>query len=374
MKSFLLCIIGIVTISPLYSGSVRAQVTVVSGYTVTQLATGIDRPWVAGGTSTNGYTGDLYVTTGSTQRIVRIDTSGTVTAFADLSAIVPFDATFWATFDLVGNYGGELFVDDDNIATPDTVYRVDSAGTGFAFASGPGTDNDVLTFDPFGAFQGSLFLHEGASLATLYRVSTSGVVSAFATGVPDFTGQIAFSPGGGFGTSMYIAGEANGLIYTIPSTHTAGQAATLFAGFQTNSGSVNAGGIAISDSGSFGTDVMYVNDTNSAAIVTVDVTGATTSTFVSGLTGTTVVNLIQVGDFAGKMVLTDLGDGSIYVIAPDPPPVPSFGGMGTIILTTLFLVAGVVAVRRSDEPRPSLGRIKGPRKGLGTDPAASRTL
>ena len=117
MKSFLLCIIGIVIISPLYSGSARAQVTVVSGYTVSQLATGIDRPWVAGGTSTNGYTGDLYVTTGSTQQIVRIDTSGTVTAFADLSAIVPFDATFWATFDLVGNYGGELFVDDDNIAT-----------------------------------------------------------------------------------------------------------------------------------------------------------------------------------------------------------------------------------------------------------------
>ncbi len=95
MKSVFLILI----VPSLWAASVQAQVTVVPGYAVTELATGMDRPFVAAGPAMNGYTGDLYVTDGATQRIVRIDTSGTVTAFVDLSAIVPFDAIFWATFD-----------------------------------------------------------------------------------------------------------------------------------------------------------------------------------------------------------------------------------------------------------------------------------
>ncbi len=297
-----------------------AQVTVESGFMVSQLVTGLDRPFAAAGPAANGYTGDLYVTTGANKEIVRIDLSGTVHPFADLSSLIPFDAAFWATFDILGNYGGELFVDDDHNTATDKVYRVSSTGAGSVFASAVGADNDALAFDPFGAFGGALFLHDGASLATVYRVDPAGAVTAFATSVNDFSAQITFSPGGAFGVSMYIAGEAPGKIYVVPSTHVPGQPATLFTGFQDNSPSVDAAGLAISDGGPFGTDVLLVNDTNTGSIVRIDVAGNTTGTLLQGLAGAAALELVRTGDFIGSLVLTDFGDGSLYVVTPVPDP------------------------------------------------------
>ena len=321
-----------------------AQVTVAPGYSITQLATGIDRPFVAAGPGAGGYTGGLYVTTGATKQIVIIDAAGNQTLFADLSGIVPFDAVFWPTFDRVGSYGGALFVDDDNNVSPDRIYRVTSSGTGSVFASGPGVDNDVLVFDPFGAFGGSLFLHVGQSLATLYKVTPAGASTAFATGIPDSTGQIAFSPGGAFGTSMYIVGESNGRIYTAAPGHVAGQPASLFAGFQANSGSVRPGGIAISGTGPFGTDVMYVMNRNTLSIVTVNASGQTTGTFATGLSGVTVIDLPRTGDFADTMILTDLGNGSIYVVRA--PAVPALAPPALLILAGGLLLAAIAVSRR----------------------------
>ena len=329
----------------LLAPAARAQVSVEPGYVIELLASGIDRPFVAPGPATNGFTGELYVTNGATQQIVRIDLSGNTTPFADLSAIVPFDAIFWSTFDLVGNYGGHLFVNDDNNALPDRVYSVQSSGMGAVFTTGPGSDNDALAFDPFGAFGGALFLHDGASQETLFQVSPAGAVTPFATAIPDFTGQIAFSPGGGFGDSMFVAGEANGRIYTVQSGHTPGQPASLFAGFQANSGSVFAGGIAISEAGPFGVDVMYVNDRNTSSIIRVAPSGHTTGILVTGLAGSTLIDLPRAGDFAGRMVLTDLGNGSIYVVTP-VSQVPAMSLLPLMALSVLVLTTGAIAIGR----------------------------
>ena len=115
---------------------------------------------MAVGPGTQGFDTQLYVVLHEAEMIAQINRFGEVTPFADLGAFWPLGEYWSPTFDALGRYGGSLFLND----FPNHVDGVDPSGIVYGFTTNAGPkcvlspQNVTLTCDPYGAFEGRLFL------------------------------------------------------------------------------------------------------------------------------------------------------------------------------------------------------------------------
>ena len=288
----------------------------IEGFTVTPLVAGLGRSQSAVGPGAHGFSSALYVSRIPTATMDVIDTSGAITPFADLSAILPpNDGPWWPTFDLRGNYGYKLFVNSDS---PHNIYSIDSTGVGSLFQSftAPDWDNDAMAFDPTGLFSGALFLTEGGTVEqSIYKVATDASTQLFASSVENQLGNFAFGVGLGFGENMYIADRNGEAIIQLAPDHVPGDPPTVFADFSAQG--FRPVGLAISHGGAFGTDVMYVSEIGSGLVLRLAPDGAVIDTFMTNLPDPTGILLPQTGMFAGTMIVHVGPAGDIYLVTPD---------------------------------------------------------
>jgi hypothetical protein len=326
------------------------------GFSVRLLATGIDRPFVAPGPGTGGFSGDLYVTTGSLRRIETINVAGARSVVANLAGVINGDAAFWPAFDTLGTLGGGLFFDDDPTGgPPDRVYRLTSGGLATPFASGPGTDNDAMTVDPYGSFSGDILLHDGMSLQSLYRIGLSGTPTLLATNVPDRSGQITVAPAGAFGGAAYIPLGTPGDIAVVAPTHAPGTPAPRWAGFKASHPTFEATGAAFSTSGAFGTGVMYVS--GSGRVVMVNSAGQALGELGTGFGAATTLHLPTSGNFANTLVVVSISGGEIYVVTP--PCAGDTNGDGAVTFADITAVLGNFGSVSSPLPGPGDANFDG---------------
>src|SRR5262245_21508205 len=96
--------------------------------------------------------GLLYVTFPQQHTIRTYTLGGQSTLFIDLSAhlTVGNNGPFWPTFDVVGDHGCDLFVDEDGaVSSKDRIFRITPAKSVSAASTTLGEDADGLAFDPF---------------------------------------------------------------------------------------------------------------------------------------------------------------------------------------------------------------------------------
>jgi hypothetical protein len=264
---------------------------------------------------------DVYACSPDTQVIERISADGTRTPFADLSALIPSGVgagPWWPSFDRVGNFGFDLFVDEDSGGPTDGIFRVTPAGVPSHFTESLGDDADALGFDTTGAFGGALLLIEGAGSESLTKYSGAGVAQAFAVQVPDFVGNLVSAPPGPFGGGLLIAGRGTQKVFEIPPGHAAGAAAGVLIDFAANGSGVFPLDIAFAPAGgAFDAGVLHVVDSASASLLKVDATGSVVGTFATGIPPGTLQFGLG-GAFADTLLLSDVSAGTLWLIEQNP--------------------------------------------------------
>ncbi|MDZ4753182.1 MAG: hypothetical protein SGJ11_01630 [Phycisphaerae bacterium] len=243
--------------------------------------------FIVAGTPARGFNADVYLTLPSAQQIVSVDIGASEQPFASFAGLIrsgPGLGPFWPTIDAIGNYGGDMFVDDDKPGTNDAIWRVSPAGTATPFsvnASGA-WDNDALAFDTVGVFGGDLFLVDGAS-ASLYRFQPDGSKVQFATGIPDTSGGMAFSASGALAAGAYIVNAPQMRIYFVGANHVEGASSTIFTNLN-----VAATSLRVAPAGAFTYAGLYAAVPSQGQIVRVGSGGSNDGAFVAGLPGSSM--------------------------------------------------------------------------------------
>jgi len=291
------------------------------GFSVNTLIGEVGSLMAVPGPGVHGFDTRLYVLLRDHHMIVQVDPFGTMTRFAALPKRVA-NGTTSLTFDVKGNYGGGLIFG----GTGKRIGRVSASGS-ISFlrtpqAAGPRRKMPVargLACDPYGAFDGRLFL--AADAGSIFEVSESGrrlllTSGRVVTGGGNGGHAMHFSPGGAFGAFLYIADKSGGRIQRIAPDHVPGEDAPVWRNMAELN--IEPSGIAISPSGPFGTNVMYVLDERLNRIVTFAADGTLLGTFMDGLQDGSSIELPQTGMFRRKMVI--VSPDAISIVRPDDAP------------------------------------------------------
>ncbi len=302
-------------LSVLTAVSARAEVTAPPGYTVELLAVELGRSTSAVAPA-GPYGGDLYVCRADTKTIERIDPAGTITPFVSFSDAPEFaDGPWWPSFDRLGLYGGRLHVVED----PNDIYAVDETGHAEIVVSFPpsGWDNDGMALDPFGHFDGALFLSEGFS-GDILAIAPTGEDSLFVDLTENNLTGFRFSPGGAFGETLFVTAPLTGRVYAIPAAHTAGESVPPFIDFPAEGSTVQPNGIVISTSDGFGVDVMLLVDLHARVVLRIMPDGSIADTFLTGLAGPSTLEIGPQGSaFEGALIVHEVVEGNIWIVRPE---------------------------------------------------------
>lgn len=267
------------------------------------------------GPGAHGFDTRLYVLLRNHHMIVQLDPLGTMTRFAALPRSVAIGKTP-LTFDVKGNYGRGLLFG----GTRERIGRVSASGSiSFLWTPQAIPATRGLMCDPYGAFGGRLFL--AADAGAIFELSEAGRMLLLTSGHVVADGgngghAMHFSPGGAFGVFLYIADKSGRRIQRIAPDYVPGEDAPVWRNVAELN--IEPSGIAISPSGPFGTDVMYVFDERSDRIVTFAADGTFLGTFIDGLRGGTSIELPQTGMFRHMMVI--VSPDAISIVRPDDTP------------------------------------------------------
>lgn len=329
MQITLPILVCLLALSASHDNGVGAVATDDPRFQVRAVASDLGRSQSAIAPGSTGFGTDLFVTF-MEERIIRlIDSNLEMRDFADLRGVIP-EGSFltFPTFDAFGNYGGGLFVADDHVGTtsplPQHIYAIDAMGgiTAFAGFNAP-WDNDVLAFDPYGEFGGSLFLTEGIS-QSLLRIDTSGIQEPFATPLHLHTRAAAFSSGGSFGNAIYVT-DTVGQIHRVLPDGTVSPWLEID-GIPT--------GLAIGSGGAFGAEVMYIAEAFTGEVLMLAPDGTELGRFLSGLSSNFGAGAdLYFSSDGTRMFVHDVEPGNIWEITVVPePPALLFTGLGLGIL------------------------------------------
>ncbi|MBT8486596.1 MAG: hypothetical protein KJO43_13530 [Phycisphaerae bacterium] len=280
------------------------------GFMSTLIASGLGSITATCGPDNGLFDPGLYVLLHEENEVVAMDTLGLFTPFADLAGVdeAAGDPSARLAFDRTGHYGSTLFVGDLVDETADTVDPDGSVGL-----FGLPAPCSALAFDPYGAFDGRLFAVDANG--DLQAMAADGTVELFAPNVGS-RATMTFAPEGAFGPALYLADPDGGRIHRIEPTHPAGEPAPIWV-IESLGIDVLAAApavLALSSSGSFGNEVMYVFDERMQAVHRFGPDGESQGVFATGLSSRVSIELPHEGLFAGSMIM--IIDDEIWVVRP----------------------------------------------------------
>lgn len=289
--------------------AVALPVVVQHGHYIEPLKTNLGPFQFAAGPGANGFDTQLHVVQCMTGQVIKIDALGVVTPFADLGSFEPLGAQPWApTFDVLGTYSGSMLLGDTS-----GVVEVETEGATAQFDINAPVGHDVmiLACDPYGAFGGALFAIDEAGW--VQTVAMDGSMTMTATGLGLDRHAMAFGPGGGFGDDLYIADEEHEMIYRVPADHLPGDPVVPW--LDLSGLNVRPISIAMSTGGPMGTDVLYVMDGRSRALLKFGADGSFLGPVVVGLGGSATISIPDSGQFADTVLIG--AKGTIWVLSAD---------------------------------------------------------
>ncbi len=276
---------------------------------------------VAPGPGVHGFDTRLYVLLPDHGVIVQVDPSGALSQFTRLPAHVMKEA-MPLTFDVQGNYGRVLLFG----TTQNRIGQVNASGTiswlRMPEIGRPGRnvpETRGLTCDPYGVFDGRLFLADDAD--AIFEIDEQGRRMLLSSGRGVTSGgcgggAMVVSPGGAFGAFLYVAEKAGRRILRISPDHESGEAVSVWRDL--SDVAIEPSGLAISASGPFGTDVMYVLDRKTDRVVGFAADGTLHRTLNSGQKNQSLIELPRTGMFRHIMVIASRD--AISIIRPADSP------------------------------------------------------
>lgn len=286
-------------------------------FTLTSVATGLGPMRLVVGPGINGFDSTLYVLLLRGNRIVTITPFGMVGHFTTLPRYSCSGVTSMV-FDLQGNYNGSLLLNANlnRIGAVAPTGEISFLRTRrYRASSGELAGPVALGCDPYGAFGGGLFVAE--STGSVLEVGADGQIAKLTQCYGGGHLKMLFSSGGAFGQDLYIADTAGRRIFRIPPDHVPGEVAPTWLDLVPLG--IEPYSLAISRSGPFGQDVMYVSEAHGGRIMAIGPAGQVLGVFISGLDAEPSIELPANGPFGGTMVVAASGD--IWVIHPIDAPI-----------------------------------------------------
>lgn len=277
-----------------------------TSFDLVQVLAGHGPLMAAPGPGLHGFDTWLYVLLIDHDTIVRVNPSGITRRFVRLPHLAVGNCTP-LTFDVQGKFGGGLlfggrYTRIGRISASGSISFIGSPGLARSRCNGRATRG--LECDPYGLFGGRLFLadHAGA----IFEVDDRGRMELLTNGRRTVAGgeggnAMAVSPGGLFGAFLYIADRAGRRILRISPEHSPGDAASVWLDLADTH--IEPTGLAISTSGPFGTDVIYVLDGLSDRVLGFDADGSYRGPIASGVKEQSSIELPRTGVFKDMMVI-----------------------------------------------------------------------
>jgi hypothetical protein len=261
----------------------------------------------ASGPGTNAFDERIYVLLRDHALILRMGPTGRLTFFADLNHAWHPGSYLSPTFDVVGHYDESLLL----LAEPYHIGEID-ANTGVSFFAPGGIESALgqnleLRCDPHGAFGGQLFLLDSDGL--LCTVNPGGMRELFATGLQADEHDMLFSSGGAFGDGLYIAETESRRILRVQPDHEIGTPAAVWRDLDDLG--ISPVSMTICREGIFGTDVMYVSDTE-GRIIRLSAAGAYHGVLLADLPGPAQIDIPASATFPDCMIVAAAG--SIWIL------------------------------------------------------------
>lgn len=156
------------------------------GTSVTPYVSNLQSPWHMVKTNSAPYGDNLYVASGRSEKVLKVDSTGSVEIFSSLSDYD--DYPFSIAIDTTGNYGGYMYTGSSRGRN---IYRIMPDGTNDMFSSFPtgvhdGSGNIALDFDSHGNYGGKMFItvhYNSSNILGLYEIETDGTASKFAPSI-----------------------------------------------------------------------------------------------------------------------------------------------------------------------------------------------
>jgi hypothetical protein len=155
---------------------------------------------------TGDYGGYLYVSTGGTDRIYRVDTDGSVSVFSNWPGSTSGGGPMGVEFDEIGHYGGLMYVATSfgaNAPSKSGLFALEADGSEARFAGGIVVAREI-GFDKHGLFDLDMFVLGAPDFAEplgIWRVTPDGTATLFAATTESRIGSLVFGPDG----AMYIS-------------------------------------------------------------------------------------------------------------------------------------------------------------------------
>lgn len=194
----------------LYSAANKEVVRIATDGTQSNFAGGLPGCSEIAVDRTGNYGGDLYVTTGGTDRIYRVDTSGVVSMFSSWPGHTSGGGPLGLAFDTTGNYGDAMYVGSyfaQSNASKSGLFVLDTGGNASRFSEDLVSVFEIA-LDTGGIFENEMYVvgrDSWDSSYSIWTVAPDGSASQFATTTYDIVGSLAFAPDGALYISEYLA-------------------------------------------------------------------------------------------------------------------------------------------------------------------------
>ncbi len=157
---------------------------------------------------TGNYGGYLYVTTGGSDHIYRVDTAGVVSMFSNWPGSTSGGGPIGLAFDTLGDYANAMYVGSyfaESNADKSGLFVLDTAGNAARFSDDLVSILEIA-FDTTGIFDYEMYVVGKDSWDenySLWRVAPDGSATQFATTTQDILASLAFAPDGALYVSEY---------------------------------------------------------------------------------------------------------------------------------------------------------------------------